>query len=258
MDLFKAKEEFEKYVEKYDSKNPKIDRKIKHSYRVIDVAEDIAKSLKLTEEDITLAKLIALLHDIGRFEQIRIYNTFSDKDSIDHADFGVKVLFEDNLIRNFIEEDRYDDIIYKAIKNHNKYKIEEGLNERELLHTKIIRDADKTDIFEVYIREIESNEDAIFNFDELQKQKVSEKVLEEVEENRLVNSFDIVTELDKYVKALAFIFDYNYEKGLEIVKDKKYIDRLIDRVKTNENMEMLEWVNNKINIYIDKRLEDNC
>lgn len=258
MDLLKAKEEFEKYVEKYDSKNPKIDRKIKHSYRVIDVAEDIAKSLKLAEEDISLAKLIALLHDIGRFEQIRIYNTFSDKDSIDHADFGVKVLFEDNLIRNFIKEDRFDDIIYKAIKNHNKYKIEEGLTERGLLHTKIIRDADKTDIFEVYIREIENNEDAIFNFDELQKQKISEKVLEAVEENRLVNSFDIVTELDKYVKALAFIFDYNYKRGLEIVKNKKYIDRLIDRVKTNENKEMLEWVNNKINVYIDKRLEDNC
>ena len=122
MNLINAEKEFEKYVEKYDSKNPKIDRKIKHSYRVIDVAEDIAKSLKLTEEDITLAKLIALLHDIGRFEQIRIYNTFSDKDSIDHADFGVKVLFEDNLIRNFIKEDRFDNIIYKSIKNHNKYK----------------------------------------------------------------------------------------------------------------------------------------
>ena len=256
MNLINAEKEFEKYVEKYDSKNPKIDRKIKHSYRVIDVAEDIAKSLKLTEEDITLAKLIALLHDIGRFEQIRIYNTFSDKDSIDHADFGVKVLFEDNLIRNFIKEDRFDNIIYKSIKNHNKYKIEEGLRERELLHTKIIRDADKTDIFEVYIREIESNEDAIFNFNELPKQKISEKVLEAVKENRLVNSFDTVTEIDKYIRALAFIFDFNYKEGLEIVKNKKYIDRLINRIRTDENSKILNFINNTINKYIDKRLSE--
>ena len=256
MNLINAEKEFEKYVEKYDSKNPKIDRKIKHSYRVIDVAEDIAKSLKLAEEDITLAKLIALLHDIGRFEQIRIYNTFSDKDSIDHADFGVKVLFEDNLIRNFIKEDRFDNIIYKSIKNHNKYKIEEGLSERELLHTKIIRDADKTDIFEVYIREIESNEDAIFNFNELPKQKISEKVLEAVKENRLVNSFDTVTEIDKYIRALAFIFDFNYKEGLEIVKNKKYIDRLINRIRTDENSKILNFINNTINKFIDKRLSE--
>ena len=256
MNLINAEKEFEKYIEKYDSKNPKIDRKIKHSYRVIDVAEDIAKSLELTEENITLAKLIALLHDIGRFEQIKIYNTFSDKDSIDHADFGVKVLFEDNLIRNFIKEDRFDNIIYKSIKNHNKYKIEEGLSERELLHTKIIRDADKTDIFEVYIREIESNEDAIFNFNELPKQKISEKVLEAVKENRLVNSFDTVTEIDKYIRALAFIFDFNYKEGLEIVKNKKYIDRLINRIRTDENSKILNFINNTINKYIDKRLSE--
>ena len=134
INLNKAKEEFEKYVKPYGRENVKICRKIEHSYRVLDVAEEIAKSLDLSEEDLELAKLIGLLHDIGRFEQIRIYNTFVDKDSIDHADLGVKILFEDNLIRKFIEDDQYDEIIYKAIKSHNKYAIENGLNQQELLH----------------------------------------------------------------------------------------------------------------------------
>ena len=66
-------------------------------------------------EDENLAKLIALLHDIGRFEQIRLYHTFSDKDSINHAEFGAKLLFEDGLIRKFVETDKYDKIIKNAI-----------------------------------------------------------------------------------------------------------------------------------------------
>ena len=77
IDLEKAKIEFEKYVDHYDSNNSNVRRKINHSYRVVKVAETIAKSLKLSIEDIKLVKLIALLHDIGRFEQIKKYNTFS-------------------------------------------------------------------------------------------------------------------------------------------------------------------------------------
>ena len=87
----------------------------------------------MDKENIELAKIIALLHDIGRFEQIKGFKEFDDT-KIEHAEFGVKVLFKDNLIRKFIKEEKYDNIIQKAIYNHNKYKIEENLNDIELLH----------------------------------------------------------------------------------------------------------------------------
>ncbi len=56
------------------------------------------------------------------------------------------MLFEENLIKNFIEDDKYDYIIKTAVLNHNKGKIDEGLSEKEMLFSKIIRDADKLDI----------------------------------------------------------------------------------------------------------------
>ncbi len=253
INLSQAKEEFEKYVKPYGRDNVKICRKIEHSYRVIEVAKQIAKTLKLEEEDLELAKLIGLLHDIGRFEQIRIYDTFSDKDSIDHADLGVKILFEDGLIRKFIEDDKYDNIIYKAIKNHNKYAIEDGLDEKELLHAKIIRDADKTDIYEVYIRDIESNENAIFNYDNISKEKISDKVLEAVKEHKLVDRYYTVNEADRYVAALAFIFDFNFKKGLELVKERKYITKLINRVRTENNEEEMEVIERNILEYFKEK-----
>lgn len=67
-----------------------------------------------------LAELIGLLHDIGRFEQIKRYNTFIDKNSINHGQLGVKILFDDNQIRRFIKDSKYDDIIKTAILNHNR------------------------------------------------------------------------------------------------------------------------------------------
>ena len=39
---------------------------------------------------------------------IGINTNVLDKESINHAEFGVKVLFEDGLIRKFIETDKYD------------------------------------------------------------------------------------------------------------------------------------------------------
>lgn len=72
--------------------------------------------MKLSQEDIELAELIGLLHDIGRFEQVRLYHTFVDKDSINHGEYGAKILFEDGLIRKFINDDRFDKIINQEIK----------------------------------------------------------------------------------------------------------------------------------------------
>ena len=253
IDLDKAKKEFEKYVKPYDIQNAKISRKIAHSYRVVEVSEQIAKSLYLTEEDIELAKLIGLLHDIGRFEQIRIYDTFSDKDSIDHANLGVKILFEDGLIRNFIEENKYDEIIYKAIKNHNKYAIEEGLDERELLHAKIIRDADKTDIYEVYIRDIANNANVAYNYDNVSKERITNKVLKSIQEHKLVNRYDTKNEADKFAAALAFVFDFYFKKGLEIVKERQYITKLINRVKTKDNEPEMNLIEENIQEYFKER-----
>ena len=139
-------EKFDKYTSNYNLNDPKIKLKYDHSIRVMKLSKKYATKLGYSKEDVELATLIGLLHDIGRFEQIKVYNTFDDSKSIDHALYGVKVLFEQNLIKQIPVEEKYYRIIEKGVKNHNKYKIEEGLSEQELLHAKIIRDADKIDI----------------------------------------------------------------------------------------------------------------
>ena len=108
IDREKALKTFNTYVSKYNTEDEKIKLKIEHIQRVAKNANNIAENLNLSKEDIDLAWLIGLLHDIGRFEQVRLYHTFNDGKSVNHAEIGAKILFEDGLIREFIEDEQYD------------------------------------------------------------------------------------------------------------------------------------------------------
>ena len=84
---------FDEYAMKYDMNIKEIAYKYNHSYRVVHQAEEISRSIELDEEEKDLASLIALLHDIARFEQWKRYKSFSDTKEFDHGDEGVKILF---------------------------------------------------------------------------------------------------------------------------------------------------------------------
>lgn len=259
IDVKKASMAFREYVKPYDISNEKIALKIRHTFRTVEVARKIAKDLKLNEEQILLAQLISLLHDIGRFEQLRIYDTFRDKDSIDHADFGVKILFEEGLIRDFITDTKYDDIIYKAIKNHNKFKIEEGLNKEELLQARIVRDADKTDIFAVFVQDIEQNHDVLYNYKEMAKQTVSPKIMKDFLQYQQSNRNLFTREIDSYINIIAFIFDYNFITGLKIIQKNKYIERTMRPICIcEETKEQMEKIIEIANAYIEERIKKGC
>ena len=127
---------FNDYYAKFENDNCYIHRKYEHTFRVVDYAEKIAKSLNLSEKDIEIAKTCALLHDIARFKQITVYHTFEDAKSFDHGDEGYNILKELNTD---------DEILLLSTKYHNKYGLPE-LNERVKMFVNITRDADKLDI----------------------------------------------------------------------------------------------------------------
>lgn len=226
-----AEKMFYEYLNQYDIENGSIKLKVIHTFEVVKNSDYIAKGLNLNKEDIELAKIIALLHDIGRFEQIKKFGFFDNK-KLEHAKFGVIVLFENSLIREFIQEEKYDNIIKKAIYNHNKYAIEEGLNDKELLHCKIIRDADKLDNFRIRTKDkFEDMFPMIYNKETINTEKISHKVYNDFMNEKCIELKDRKTIIDYWVCALAFIFDLNFDISLKYVKDKNYIDILINRIK---------------------------
>ena len=231
IDMIEAKKAFKEYVKKYNPEDEKIKIKIAHIERVAENSKRIAENLNLSQEDIELAELIGLLHDIGRFEQVRLYHTFVDKDSINHGEYGVKVLFEDGVIRKFIKDDKFDRIIKLAIVNHNRADIEEGLTEREKLHAKIIRDADKTDIFTILIS---GDKKAIWEKADLSDDKISDEIYREFVEDKRINYKERKTSADILVSHFNYVYDLNFPETRKIIRDNKYIDKLYQRFKFND------------------------
>lgn len=223
MDFEKVEKTFKNYVDKFDWDNENIRLKYYHTLEVANISYEIAKLMNLNDEEKDLAKLIGYLHDIGRFEQIKETNSFKDK-NIDHADNGVEILFREGLIKKFIDTNKYDEIIRKAVRNHNKLEILDPVNKREELFANIIRDSDKIDIFRV----------RTLYYDDKIELLPSKEVLDCFDAETPVKLSDIKNKSDSILCVLAFIFDFNYKESLKILKEKGYYEQLINKIKVKE------------------------
>ncbi len=259
IDIKKAKEAFKQFLEKYNNQEDLgFELKVVHTYQVAENSKQLARAMNLPPEEIALAELIGLLHDIGRFEELKILKKF-DSVNFDHAEHGVKMLFQDNLIRKFIKEEKQDKIIQTAIRNHNKYSIEGGLDKETLLQCKIIRDSDKLDNFRV---KREEKIEAIFpqiikKKEEIENALLSEPVYQAILKKEMVNVVDRKTPLDYWVCILAFVFDLNFPISYQIVKQRDDINQLIDRFdyKIEETRIKMEAIREKIEEYVRNQLE---
>lgn len=258
IDIENAKKEFIKYVEQYDLTSGRIKLKVDHILRVTENSRYLAQELNLEEEQINLAELIGLFHDIGRFEQVKQYDTFSDKDTgIDHASYSLKVLYEDGLIKKFLNTNKYDYIIKKAVFNHNKANIEENLDEESLLFSKIIRDADKLDIFKVINQ---GKMEDIFWYKEFENLKISKNLVQEFLNNKIVYYKDVKNNADQIITFFAYVYDLNFPSCFKILKKHKYLENFLIRVeKKFQNEEIISTTKELLNIinnYIDEQIEN--
>ena len=240
MNLEQANKAFERYVSGYlEVPDGKVQSKIGHIKRVEKNSQELAKKLGLEEEDIELAGLIGLLHDIGRFEQIKRYHTFVDRESLNHGEFGVHLLFEEGLIRQFIQEQTYDSIIAKAILYHNKSEVPQGLIPKEDLHCRIIRDADKQDI--LYVLGTDTIENT-YCCKDMSQDKIKEEVMRQFEQNHGIDYGILENAAERMVAHIAYLFDLNYSFTREIILEKQYIQKLIHKysfiyVETTQKLE---------------------
>ncbi len=237
-------EKYKEYLKKYDHDNELIKIKFEHVLMVAELMEELSKKLGLSKEEIFLSKVIGLFHDIGRFEQVKINNNFDDV-KYEHGEAGANYLFKTGNIRKFLNDDKYDDVIYHSIKNHNKFKIEENLDDNSLKYSKMIRDMDKVDIYRVISNKIS---DQYFDKDDLslnvRKNFLSKKSC--LKEDRKTYS-------DQVVFSIAFIFDFNYKEALEILRDKGYFDKWLSTIKLKEGSEE-EF--NKIKDFVKKYIKE--
>jgi len=171
--------------------------------------------------------LLGMLHDIGRFEQIKRYGTFNDAESIDHAKLGADILFHENRIRDYIEDKTEDELIEKAIRAHNQLRLPDGMNEREVMFCNILRDADKIDILRV---NTEFSIAEIYNVreEELLDASITDEVYRQFyEEHAILRSLK-TSPVDHIVGHLSMIFELVYPISVQILKEHGYLKKIFE------------------------------
>ena len=203
VDLRNAKEALENYLDGYERENDKVKLKIIHTYGVVECSRKIAEGLKLSEEDCKLAQIIGLLHDIRKIEQLKSYDSF-EPETMNHAAYGVKILFEEGTIRR-CQRRQMGWNYQMAIARHSDYSLQGITDERELLHAQIIRDADKLDNCRV---KLENPIETMLGVPEeaVGMSEISREVMQQFENQTSVLLETRRTKMDYWLSYLAYFF----------------------------------------------------
>ena len=260
IEIESAKQELINYVKQQKIHNPRVIRKLDHIMRVVEISRKLAIDLKLTEEQVQLAELIGLLHDIGRFKQYQIFNENTNSIMLDtsekfnHGEVGVEVLKKDNYIRKYMQEDKYDEIIYTAVYEHNRYELSQGLTKQKELFCKIIKDADKMDLIyegvDIYWKQKEE-------IQEIEAGELSKEMLKDFYQHKLANNRNRVSKTDQILRFTSFVFDMNFLYSFKVLKENNHINQMIDRFcyqlpETKVEMSKIKEIANQ---YIDKKIK---
>lgn len=236
---------FNKFIANYNLEDPKIKLKYDHTLQVANLSNIIAQNIGA---DADVAWLCGMLHDIGRFEQVRKYQTFSDALSVDHAMFGADLLFRERLIDKFPLNlsNETSILVENCIRNHSVYRLPEDLSKNQKMYCDILRDADKIDIFRVHCT---TPLEEIYNVTvrELRESSVSEAVKSCFMQRKTVLKRLKKTPADYVVSLICLYFELVYPISKDIAREQRYIDRLLSF--ESDNVDTLEWFR-----YMKKRI----
>ncbi len=215
------------FIANAENSDPFILKK-EHTLRVCKEILLLGKELLLPEEDLVLAEAIALLHDIGRFVQLEKYGTFLDQISENHAKLGLTVIKEHGFLDCCEENEAY--IIKEAVEFHNAAYLPSDRADRTLFFIRLIRDADKLDIWKVvtdHYAKPDSDSERIINLGLEDNGKVSDEAVEAVCQETFVKTFMIKNLNDLKLLQISWVFDLNFSQSVSRLKQKGYIDKII-------------------------------
>ncbi len=228
---------FEEYVRKFKSDSPEIqeniDLKRDHTFRVRDLIKDIGTSTGLDGNDMCIAEACALLHDVGRFEQYRKYGTFSDAKSENHAAMGVRAIRTHNMLKDFSVE--AEKIIIRTVGCHNMSSVPQNNSGNWLLFLKLVRDADKMDILYVvteYYRNFASGTNKTLELDLPDIPDISDDIYNPIVNGHLALTNKLKTLNDFKVYQMGWMYDLNFLRSYQIVKEREYLKKLRNALPT--------------------------
>ncbi|MBN1359075.1 MAG: HD domain-containing protein [Sedimentisphaerales bacterium] len=234
--------------------NANLHMKREHTRRTCQESLFLASELALDDSQRRIAELVALFHDVGRFPQFAQYRTYNDPRSVDHCRLGVEVLRQEGVLDVLSSQERQ--WVEAAVEHHGRKSLPADLKGQTLLHAKIIRDADKLDIFRVVVEAYRRYRDEPEGFLlEIELPDVPEhtpEVLEAVLHGWLIDYTKLRTLTDMKLCQLDWVYDLNFAASLKRIAERGYLEALYGFLPDNDAM---YEVRRTIQAYVDSKLQ---
>ena len=213
-------------VNKYDTSNTNILRKIIHSFSVAETCFKIACYFKLNKKERELCYLIGLFHDIGRFEQWKLYQTYNDKLSVDHGDLSAEILSNFSGETFNISQENFS-IMLNAIKFHTKPYT--GKDEKVEFYNEIIKNADA---FSNVITTANGAQQMTVELD-----GVTDEILNDFKNLNPLFMYSPNTKLDRALMLTACSYNVNFRFLRQEILQNNYIDTIFETFSQYLNIE---------------------
>ena len=242
------KKRFSDYAASYYARDDAVDQALRmkqeHTRRVCRNARMLANKLQVSEHDAALAETMALLHDIGRFKQFAVYKTFKDTDSENHASLSVEEINAHRILAGLAPADAA--LVCEAISYHNAFAVPDHLTRRSRFFLKLLRDADKLDIWKVFGEYYENREAARTESVSLglpDTPGYSREAVSAVRAGRLVRLQALENLHDFQLLQVSWVYDLNFVPTVVEMLEKGHMDRLQAALpKSREINEVFETV----------------
>ncbi|MBI5665550.1 MAG: HD domain-containing protein [Nitrospirae bacterium] len=258
-DLIYFKSWFADYTRSYyspdneDQKN--ILLKVEHTDNVCRNIVKIAEGSSLDGNQVRLAEAVALFHDVGRFRQYTKYKTFRDSISLNHGLLGSRILVEEKVLQRLPVDEQQ--LIIQAVKFHNAFAIPTVLDSEVVLFLKLIRDADKVDIFRVFIEYYESPVEKRASATAFRMPDVPEysKVMISCIINKHVASYSNIRSVNDFkLMKLSWVYDMHFKESVRLLQERNYVNSIINKLPQTEDILAAAQV---LREYISQRLNSD-
>lgn len=223
------KDWFTAYVRSFQHADPEIQQNIvlkeDHTHRVCEAIVDIGTRLGLKDDALRLAETIALLHDIGRFEQFTRYRTFMDRKSENHAELGIKIIEREDVLASFVPAVQH--IVRQSVRYHNRPSLPLNESQSCLFYARLIRDADKLDIWKVvtdYYHRKDKTKNGAIELELPDSPGFSDEVIRSLTKMRAVNINDVNNVNDFKLLQVSWVFDLNFRPTMDFLMERRYLE----------------------------------
>lgn len=230
-DLARLQQWFDEYVSSFYDLDPDGLRNIllkkEHTSQVVAGMELIAAGEGLSENETRLACAIALLHDVGRFPQYRRWRTFRDSDSDNHARLSLDVIQSKRLLEHLPDNEKL--LIEEAVRFHNLLALPEQILSPTDLYLKLIRDADKLDIWRVFLDYYQLPEEqraSAVGLGFLDLPEVTPACLDALAAGEIVRLEQAQVLNDFKLLQISWVYDLNFATTRRLLLEREYLPKL--------------------------------